>query len=75
LKTTALNFPIKGDRGRFRDVNLIEIPFRDENGILKSTSQLDEEVFAAVTKTKDEGRHVVFTMDQSKLGYQSLVTI
>jgi hypothetical protein len=53
-------------------VNLIEIPFRDENGILKSTSQLDEEVFAAVTKTKDEGRHVVLhTMDQSKLGYQS----
>jgi hypothetical protein len=49
-------------------VNLIEIPFRDENGILKSTSQLDEEVFAAVTKTKDEGRHVVLhTMDQSKL--------
>jgi hypothetical protein len=35
-------------------VNLIEIPFRDENGILKSTSQLDEEVFAAVTKTKDD---------------------
>jgi hypothetical protein len=46
--TTALNFPIKR-RERiegFRDVNLIEIPFRDENGALKSTSQLDEEVFA-----------------------------
>jgi hypothetical protein len=37
---------------------------------LKSTSQLDEEVFAAVLKTKEEGRQVVH-MDQSKLGYQS----
>ena len=72
--TTALNFPIKkGDRIEgFRDVNLIEIPFRDENGALKSTKQLDEEVFAAVSKTNEEGRHVVLhTMDQSKLGYQS----
>jgi hypothetical protein len=72
--TTALNFPIKkGDRIEgFRDVNLIEIPFRDENGALKSASQLDQEVFTAVSKTKEEGRHVVLhTMDQSKLGYQS----
>ena len=72
--TTALNFPIKkGERIEgFRDVNLIEIPFRDENGALKSTIQLDEEVFAAVLKTKEEGRQVVLhTMDQSKLGYQS----
>jgi hypothetical protein len=72
--TTALNFPIKkGDQIEgFRDVNLIEIPFRDENGALKPTSQLDEEVFAAATKTKELGRHVVLhTMDQSKLGYQS----
>jgi uncharacterized protein len=72
--TTALNYPIKkGERIEgFRDVNLIEIPFRDENGALKSAKQLDEEVFAAVSKTKELGRHVVLhTMDQSKLGYQS----
>jgi hypothetical protein len=72
--TTALNFPIKkGERIEgFKDVNLIEIPFRDENGALKTTSQLDEEVFNAVTQTKELGRHVVLhTMDQSKLGYQS----
>jgi uncharacterized protein len=72
--TTALNFPIKkGDRIEgFRDVDLIKIPFRDENGALKSAKQLDEEVYNAVLKTKDQGRHVVLhTMDQSKLGYQA----
>ena len=72
--TTALNYPVKkGDRIEgFRDVDLIKIPFRDENGILKSSSQLDEEVFNAVSKTNELGRHVVLhTMDQSKLGYQS----
>ena len=72
--TTALNYPIKnGDRIEgFRDVDLIKIPFRDENGTLKSSSQLDEEVFNAVSKTNELGRHVVLhTMDQSKLGYQS----
>ena len=72
--TTALNFPIKkGDRIEgFRDVNLIEIPFKNENGDLKSAAQMDEEVFAAISKTNKLGRHVVLhTMDQSKLGYQS----
>tara|TARA_R110000868_G_scaffold57476_4_gene177435 strand:+ start:2255 stop:4327 length:2073 start_codon:yes stop_codon:yes gene_type:complete len=72
--TTALNYPIKkGDRIEgFRDVDLIKIPFRDENGALKSSKQLDEEVFNAVSRTKELGRHVVLhTMDQSKLGYQS----
>ncbi len=72
--TTALNFPIKkGDKIEgFRDVDLIKIPFRDENGALKSSKQLDEEVFNAVSKTNALGRHIVLhTMDQSKLGYQS----
>ncbi len=72
--TTALNFPIKkGDRIEgFRDVEVIKIPFRDQNGDLKSAAQLDEEVYNAVSKTKDLGRHVVLhTMDQSKLGYQA----
>jgi hypothetical protein len=72
--TTALNYPIKkGDKIEgFRDVDVIKIPFRDENGGLKSSNQLDEEVFNAVSRTKDLGRHVVLhTMDQSKLGYQS----
>jgi hypothetical protein len=72
--TTALNHPIKkGDRIEgFRDVDLIKIPFRDENGALKSTQQLDNEVYNAVSKTNELGRHVVLhTMDQSKLGYQS----
>jgi hypothetical protein len=72
--TTALNYPVtKGDKIEgFRDINLIKIPLRDENGELKSSSQLDAEVFAAISKTKESGRHIVLhTMDQSKLGYQS----
>ncbi|QCX38588.1 hypothetical protein FF125_09140 [Aureibaculum algae] len=72
--TTALNHPVKkGDKIKgFRDIDLIQIPFRDENGALKSSSQLDTEVFNAISKTNALGRHVVLhTMDQSKLGYQS----
>jgi hypothetical protein len=71
---TALNHPIKkGDKIEgFRDIELIKIPFRDADGKLKSTTQLDTEVFTAVSKTNALGRHVVLhTMDQSKLGYQS----
>ncbi|CAH8283592.1 hypothetical protein EV196_102483 [Mariniflexile fucanivorans] len=71
---TALNHPVKkGDKIEgFRDIDLIKIPFRDENGALKSTAKLDEEVFNAISKTNELGRHVVLhTMDQSKLGYQS----
>lgn len=72
--TTALNFPVKKDDKieGFRAIELIKIPFRDENGDLKSAVQLDEEVFAAISKTNELGRHVVLhAMDQSKLGYQS----
>ncbi|MBD0851167.1 hypothetical protein [Maribacter arenosus] len=72
--TTALNHPVKkGDQIKgFRAVDLIKIPFRDENGALKSSSKLDREVFNAISKTNELGRHVVLhTMDQSKLGYQS----
>jgi hypothetical protein len=72
--TTALNYPVKkGDKIKgFRDIDLIKIPFRDENGALKSSNQLDEEVFDAIAKTNQLGRHVVLhTMDQSKLGYQA----
>ncbi|WP_117881179.1 hypothetical protein [Aureibaculum luteum] len=72
--TTALNHPVKkGDKiNGFRDIDLIQIPFRDENGALKSSNQLDSEVFNAISKTNALGRHVVLhTMDQSKLGYQS----
>lgn len=71
---TALNYPVtKGDRIEgFRDVDLIKIPLRDENGELKSTLQLDTEVFNAISKTNELGRHIVLhVMDQSKLGYQS----
>lgn len=72
--TTALNYPIKKDAKieGFRDVDLVQIPFRDQNGALKTSVQLDKEVFDAVIRTKNQGRHVVLhTMDQSKLGYQS----
>ncbi|WP_339918318.1 hypothetical protein [Yeosuana marina] len=72
--TTALNYPVKkGDKIEgFRDIDLIKIPFRDENGQLKSSLQLDNEVFNAISKTNELGRHVVLhIMDQSKLGYQS----
>ena len=72
--TTALNFPVKkGDKIEgFRDIDLIKIPFRDENGDLKSSDQLDKEVFNAISETNKLGRHVVLhAMDQSKLGYQS----
>lgn len=72
--TTALNYPIKkGDKIEgFRDVDLIKIPLRDEKGELKSSFQLDTEVFNAISKTNELGRHIVLhAMDQSKLGYQS----
>ncbi len=72
--TTALNYPVKqGDQIEgFRDVDLIRVPFRDENGQLKSSTQLDTEIFDAISKTNELGRHIVLhTMDQSKLGYQS----
>ncbi|MFV8270009.1 hypothetical protein ACNQGP_08745 [Flavobacterium sp. GT2N3] len=72
--TTALNYPIKKDAKieGFRDVDLVQIPFRDQNGALKTSAQLDKEVFDAVIRTKNQGRHVVLhTMDQSKLGYQA----
>ena len=72
--TTALNYPVKkGDKIEgFRDIDLIKIPFRDENGALKSSPLLDTEIFAAISKTNDLGRHIVLhAMDQSKLGYQS----
>ncbi|MCG1036506.1 hypothetical protein [Polaribacter sargassicola] len=71
---TALNCPAKkGDRIEgFKDVDLIKIPFRDENGQLKSTNQLDNEVFTAISETNKLGKHVVLhIMDHSKLGYQS----
>lgn len=72
--TTALNYPTKKDTEieGFREVDLIQIPFRDLNGALKSSDQLDKEVFDAIVRTKNLGRHIVLhTMDQSKLGYQS----
>ncbi|WP_298492718.1 hypothetical protein [uncultured Algibacter sp.] len=72
--TTALNYPIKkGDQIKgFKDIDLIKIPFRDENGKLKSTDQLDTEVLTAITETNKLGRHIVLhVMDHSKLGYQS----
>nr|WP_315153456.1 hypothetical protein [uncultured Flavobacterium sp.] len=72
--TTALNHPVtKGDKIEgFRDIDLIKIPLRDENGELKSSFQLDSEVFTAISKTTESGRHIVLhVMDQSKLGYQS----
>jgi hypothetical protein len=72
--TTALNYPVtKGDKiDGFRNIDLIKIPLRDENGALKSTAQLDAEVFTAISKTNELGRHIVLhVMDQSKLGYQS----
>ncbi|AUP79519.1 hypothetical protein [Flavivirga eckloniae] len=72
--TTALDHPVKkGDAIEgFRDVDLIKIPLKDENGELKSSLQLDDEVFDAISKTNELGKHVVLhVMDQSKLGYQS----
>jgi hypothetical protein len=72
--TTALNYPVtKGDKiTGFRDIDLIKVPLREENGELKSTLQLDTEIFTAISKTNELGRHVVLhVMDQSKLGYQS----
>jgi hypothetical protein len=72
--TTALNYSVtKGDKIEgFRDIDLIKIPLRDENGGLKSSLELDSEVFTAISKTNKLGRHIVLhVMDQSKLGYQS----
>lgn len=72
--TTALNYPVKkGNKiDGFRDVDLIKIPFRDEKGALKSSRQLDMEVFTAISEINKSGRHIVLhAMDQSKLGCQS----
>jgi len=72
--TTALNHPVKkGDKIEgFRDIDLIKVPLRDENGALKSSTLLDTEIFDAISKTNELGRHIVLhVMDQSKLGYQS----
>jgi len=72
--STALNYQVKkGDKIEgFRDVDLIKIPLRDEKGALKSSFQLDTEVFTAISKANELGKHIVLhTMDQSKLGYQS----
>jgi hypothetical protein len=71
---TALNYPAKkGDKIEgFREIDLIKIPFRDECGQLKSTAQLDSEVFTAISETNKLGKHIVLhVMDHSKLGYQS----
>ena len=73
-KTTAFNYPVtKGETIEgFRAIDLIKIPLRDEKGALKSSEQLDIEVFEAISKTTKLGRHVVLhVMDQSKLGCKS----
>lgn len=72
--TTALNFKVKkGDNIEgFRAVDLVKIPLRDHQGKLKSASQLDDEVYHAVSKNTALGKHIVLhVMDQSKLGCQS----
>lgn len=72
--TTALNYPVKKGENieGFRTVDLIKIPLRDQNGELKSSIQLDAEVFTAISKTNESGRFAVLhAMDQSKLGYQA----
>ncbi|AUS04263.1 hypothetical protein [Pseudotamlana carrageenivorans] len=72
--TSALNYTVKkGDKIKgFQDVDVVKIPFRDAHGKLKSTDQLDDEVFKAITKTIELGRFAVLhVMDHSKLGYQS----
>jgi hypothetical protein len=71
---TALNFPAKkGEKVEgFKDVDVIKIPFRDETGKLKTTSNLDAEVFKAISETNKLGKQIVLhVMDHSKLGYQS----
>ncbi|KAB1069455.1 hypothetical protein F6U93_03845 [Tamlana haliotis] len=72
--TSALSYAVKkGDKIEgFRDVDVVKIPFRDDNGKLKSTAQLDTEVLEAIKKTTDLGRYAVLhVMDHSKLGYRS----
>ena len=71
---TALGLPINiGEMIEgFRPIDLTKIPFRDNKGNLKTSSQLDDEVMAAVIKANDLGKYLVLhTMDQSKLGYQA----
>jgi hypothetical protein len=71
---TALGLPInKGESIEgFRPVDLVKIPFRDGKGRLKTSLVLDDEVFKAIIKANDLGKHLVLhMMDQSKLGYQA----
>ncbi len=72
--TTALGLPIKkGERIEgFRTVEVAKIPFRDKKGMLKTSLELDDEVFKAIIKANDLGKYLVLhIMDQSKLGYQA----
>ncbi len=71
---TALNIPvIKGEMIEgFSEVDVVKILLRDENGILKSFKDVDQEVYDSILEAGKKNRHVVLhTMDQSKLGYQS----
>ncbi len=71
---TALGFELKKEEliDGFREVGLINIPLRNEEGYLKKANSIDAEVVEAVNKTLAAGvQPVLHIMDQSKLGYSS----
>jgi hypothetical protein len=70
--TSALMKPVtKGDLvDGFREVRVEAIPLRKSNGSLKSCTEIDQEVYAAITLALNKGEQpVLHVMDQSKLGY------
>lgn len=73
-QNTALHHPVeKGTEiAGFRPVEVLSIPFRDENGMLKKGKEIDEAVLTAVKKAQTAGKFVVLhVIDQSKLGYKA----
>lgn len=71
---TALGFEVqKGNQIKGFDADeLIKIPLRNEQGDLRSQTDIDEEVAETVRRImKEDKQPVLHVMDQSKLGYSA----
>ncbi len=72
--TTAQGIEVnKGEEVQgFRNAEVVGIPLRDEQGHLRSISEVDEEVIETIEKALKAGKQAVLhAINQSKLGYSS----
>ena len=70
--STALNYKVtKGDRIEgFRDANVVAVPLRSDEGILRNAKEVDEQVLSATKDALANDNFVVLhVIDQSKLGF------